>query len=161
MAKDTHRCRLLLRISPPYCIIPTVTFTMWQLKTWYFLVNSSCLYVLSCKFISRITLTFRFNLTSHPEYIALCGVSHQVINIIWGITHVWCFISHITLVVNSNLLCHTLSFVASLFKFWGLGYKEEGVTSEINKCDECHSDNEKLTWAWLGKWWEERCDHWD
>jgi hypothetical protein len=27
----------------------------------------------------------------------------------------------ITLVVDSNLLCHTLSFVASLFKFWRLG----------------------------------------
>ncbi len=42
MAKDTHIGRLLLRISPPYCIIPTVTFMMWQSKT--------C--VLSCKFIS-------------------------------------------------------------------------------------------------------------
>jgi hypothetical protein len=28
MAKDMHRGCLLLRISPPYCIIPTVTFTM-------------------------------------------------------------------------------------------------------------------------------------
>ncbi len=28
MAKVTHRGRLLLRISPPYCIIPTVTFTI-------------------------------------------------------------------------------------------------------------------------------------
>jgi hypothetical protein len=28
IAKDTHRGRLLLRISPSYCIIPTVTFTM-------------------------------------------------------------------------------------------------------------------------------------
>ncbi len=44
MAKDMHRGCLLLRISPPYCIIPTVTFMMWQSK--------SC--VLSCKFISPI-----------------------------------------------------------------------------------------------------------
>jgi hypothetical protein len=28
MAKDTHRGHLLLRISPPYCIIPTVMFTL-------------------------------------------------------------------------------------------------------------------------------------
>ncbi len=42
----------------------------------YFLVNLSCLHVLSCKFISRITLTFRFNLTSHAKYIVLCGVFH-------------------------------------------------------------------------------------
>ncbi len=90
-------------------------------KLVYFLVNSSCLYVISCKFISRITLTFRFNLMSHAKYIVLCGVSHLVINIIWGITCIWCFISRITLVVDSNLLCHTLSFVASLFKFWQLG----------------------------------------
>ncbi len=47
-------------------------------KLVYFLVNSSCLYVLSCKFISRITLAFRFNLTSHAEYIVLCGVPHLV-----------------------------------------------------------------------------------
>jgi hypothetical protein len=44
----------------------------------YSLVNSSCLFVLSRKFISRITLTFRFNLTSHAKYIVLCGVSHLV-----------------------------------------------------------------------------------
>ncbi len=44
MAKDMHRGCLLLRISPPYCIIPTVTFTLWQLIT--------C--VLSCKFILPI-----------------------------------------------------------------------------------------------------------
>jgi hypothetical protein len=48
-------------------------------KLVYFLVNSSCLCVLSCKFISRITLTFRFNLTHHAEYIVLCGASHLVI----------------------------------------------------------------------------------
>jgi hypothetical protein len=40
-----------------------------------------------------------------------------VYHFIWGITCAWCFISRITLVVDSNLLCHTLSFVASLFKF--------------------------------------------
>jgi hypothetical protein len=51
-------------------------------KLVYFLVNSSRLYLLSCKFISHITLTFRFNLTSHAKYIVLCGVSHLVINII-------------------------------------------------------------------------------
>ncbi len=28
MAKDTHRGCLLLHISPPYCIIPTVRFMM-------------------------------------------------------------------------------------------------------------------------------------
>jgi hypothetical protein len=28
MAKDMHRGCLLLCITPPYCIIPTVTFTM-------------------------------------------------------------------------------------------------------------------------------------
>ncbi len=120
MAKDTHRGHLLLHITPPYCIIPTVTFSMWQSNFWYFCVNSSCLYVLSHKFISRITLTFRFNLTSHAKNIVLCGVSHLVINIIWGITRVWCFISCITLVVDPHLLCHTLSFVVSLFKFWQL-----------------------------------------
>jgi hypothetical protein len=48
-------------------------------KLVYFLVNSSCLYVLSCKFISCITLTVRFNLMSHAKYIVLCGVSHLVI----------------------------------------------------------------------------------
>jgi hypothetical protein len=90
-------------------------------KCVYFLINSSRLNVLSCKFISRITLTFRFTLISHAKYIVLCGVSHLVINIIWGITCVWCFISQITLFVDSNLLCHTLSFIASLFKFWRLG----------------------------------------
>jgi hypothetical protein len=120
MAKDTHRGHLLLCIMPPYCIIPTVTFLIWQSNFWYFLVNSSCLYVLSHKFISHITLTSRFNLMSHAEYIVLCGVSHLVINIIWGITGVWCFISRITLVVDSHLLCHTLSSFVSLFNFWQL-----------------------------------------
>ncbi len=105
---------------PPYCSIPTARFLMWQSNFWYFLVNSSHLYVLSHKFISCITLTFRFNLTSRAEYIVLCGVLHLVINIIWGITRVWCFISRITLVVDSHLLCHTLSFFVSLFKFWWL-----------------------------------------
>ncbi len=90
-------------------------------KLVYFLVNSSCLYVLSRKFISHITLTFRFNLTSHAEYIVLSMWSITPCYIIWGITCVWCFISRITLVVDSNLLCHTLSFVASLLKFWRLG----------------------------------------
>ncbi len=85
-----------------------------------FLVNSSCLYVLSCKFISHIALTFRFNLTSHAKYIVYVEY-HTLLYIIWGITPVWCFISHITLVVNSNLLCHTLSVVTCLFKFWQLG----------------------------------------
>jgi hypothetical protein len=47
-------------------------------KLVYFLVNSSRLYVLFHKFISRITLTFSFNLTSHNEYIVICGVSHFV-----------------------------------------------------------------------------------
>ncbi len=37
-------------------------------------------------------------------------------------------------------------------------YGEEGVTAEINKCAKCDSDNEKLPWVWLGKWWGERCD---
>ncbi len=90
-------------------------------KLVHFLVNSSRLYVLSLKFISRITLTFSFNLTSHAKYIVLCGVSHLVINSIWGITGIWYFISPITLVVDSNLLCHTVSFLLSLFKFWQLG----------------------------------------
>ncbi len=44
-------------------------------KLVYFLVNSSRLCVLSRKFISHITLTFRFNLTSHAKYIVPCGVS--------------------------------------------------------------------------------------
>ncbi len=30
---------------------------------------------------------------------------------------------------------------------------EEGVTVEINKCAKCDSDDEKLPWAWLKKWW--------
>jgi hypothetical protein len=47
-------------------------------KLVYSLVNSSCLYVLSRKFISHITLTFMFNLMSHAEYIVLCGVPHLV-----------------------------------------------------------------------------------
>ncbi len=112
-----------------YCYVshhPTVLSPLSRLrcdnrKLVYFLVNSSCLYVLSHKFISHSTLTFRFNLTSHAKYIVLCGVSHLVIYFIWGITRVWCFISRITLVVDSNLLCHTLLFVASLFNFWQLG----------------------------------------
>ena len=48
-------------------------------KLVYFLVNSSRLSVLSHKFISRITLTFWFILTSHTEYIVLCRVQHLVI----------------------------------------------------------------------------------
>jgi len=64
------------------------------------------------------------------------------IPLIWGITRVWCFISRITLVVDSNLLCHTLSFVASLFEFWQLG-------------------SALIPWAWLGKWQGERCDRWN
>ncbi len=117
-----HRGRLLLHISPPYTVLsPLSRLRCDNQKLVYFLVNSSCLYVLSCKFISRITLTFRFNLTIHAKHIVLCGVSHLIINIISGITRVWCFISRNTLVVDSNLLCHTLSFVASLFKFWQLG----------------------------------------
>ena len=116
------------RIEVVCCYVshhPTVLSPLSRLqcdnqKLVYFLVNSSCLYVLSCKFISHITLTFRFNLTSHAEYIVLCGVSHLVINIIWGITRVWYFISRITLVVDSNLLCHTF-ICLSLFKFWQLG----------------------------------------
>ncbi len=44
-------------------------------KLVYFLVNSSHLYVLSCKFISRITLTFRFNLTSHAEYYFMWSIT--------------------------------------------------------------------------------------
>ncbi len=57
-------------------------------KLVYFLVNSSHLYyVLSCKFIFRITLTFKFNLTSHAEYIVLCGVSHLVIYYLRYHTH--------------------------------------------------------------------------
>ncbi len=117
------------RIEVVCCYVshhPTVISSLSRLrcdnqKLAYFLVNSSCLYVLSPKFISCVTLTFRFNLTSPAEYILLSGVSHLVINFIWGITRVWCFISRITLVLDSNLLCHTLSFVASLFKFWQLG----------------------------------------
>jgi hypothetical protein len=122
MAKDTHRGHLLLRISPPL----TVSFPLSHLwcdnwKLVYFLVNSSRLYVLYHKFISHLKLTVWFNLMSHAKYIVLCGVSHLVMYFIWGITRVWCFISRITLVFDYNLLCHTLSFVASLFKFWQLG----------------------------------------
>ncbi len=123
MAKDMHRGHVVC------CYIshhPTVLSPLSRLrcdnrKLVYFLVNLSRLYVLSRKFISRITLTFRSNLTILAEYIVLCGVSHLVINFIWGFTRIWCFISRITLVVDSNLLCHTLSFVASLLKFWRLG----------------------------------------
>ncbi len=39
-------------------------------KLVYFLVNSSCLYVLFCKFISCITLTFRFNSLSAKSILA-------------------------------------------------------------------------------------------
>ncbi len=56
-------------------------------KLVYFLVNSSHLYVLSRKFISRITLTFRFNLTSCAKYIVLCRVSHLVIKILSEVSH--------------------------------------------------------------------------
>ncbi len=58
MAKDTHRGHLLLHISPPYCIIPTVTFTMWQSKT--------C--VLSCKFISPICTFSLVHLLYHTYF---------------------------------------------------------------------------------------------
>ncbi len=118
-----------IRIEVVCCYVshhPTVLFPLSRLQCdnqilVYFLVNSSHLYFLSRKFISRITLTFRFNLTSHAKYIVLCGVSHLVMYFIWGIKRVWCFISHITLVVDSNLLCHIISFVAFLVKFWQLG----------------------------------------
>ncbi len=53
----------------------------------YFLLNLSCLYVLSRKFISCITLTFRFNLTSHAKYIVLYWVSHLVIYYLRYHTH--------------------------------------------------------------------------
>jgi hypothetical protein len=56
-------------------------------KLVYFLVDSSRLYVLSRKFISPITLTYRFNLTNHAEYIVLCGVSHLVIKILFEVSH--------------------------------------------------------------------------
>jgi hypothetical protein len=85
-------------------------------KLVYFLVNLSHLYVLSCKFISRITLTFRFNLMSHAEYIVLCGVSLLVI-ILSEVSHVF----GVSPLVSHLLLILTLSFVASLFKFWQLG----------------------------------------
>ncbi len=121
-------------------------------KLVYFLINSSCLYVLSCKFISCITLTFRFNLTSHAKYIVLCGVSHLVIYFIRGITWDWCFNSRITLVVDSNLLSHTLSFVASLFTFWRLG------STLVTKCvwylriffiTRCDTPHRTIYLAWL------------
>ncbi len=127
--KNQERLWQKTRIEVVCCYVshhPTVLSPLSRLwcdngKLAYFLVNSSCLYVISCYFISRITHAFRFNLMSQAEYIVLCGVSHLVIYFIWGITRVWCFISRITLVVDSNLLCHTLSLVASLFKFWRLG----------------------------------------
>jgi hypothetical protein len=78
------------RIEVVCCYIshhPTVLSPLSRLqcdnqKLVYFLVNSSCLYVLSRKFISHITLTFRFNLMSHTKYIVLCGVLHLVMYII-------------------------------------------------------------------------------
>ncbi len=83
--------RLISEVTPSLFVNPIISWvTRDNQKLVYFLVNSSHLYVLSCKFISRITLSFRFNLTSHAEYIVLCRLSHLVIkNIIWGITHVW------------------------------------------------------------------------
>ncbi len=140
----------MTRIEVVCCYVshnPTVLSPLSRLwcdnqKLVYFLVNSSHLYVLSRKFISRITLTFRFNLTSHAESIVLCGVSHLVINIIWGNTSVWCFISRITLVVVFNLLCHTLSFVASLFKFWRLG-SALVITLDRRMRNNC----------WFSHWW--------
>ncbi len=56
MPKVMHRGHLLLRIMPPYGIISSVMFLMWQSKYLYFLVNWSLLYVFSCKLISSITL---------------------------------------------------------------------------------------------------------
>jgi hypothetical protein len=39
----------------------------------------------------------------------------------YGITRIRCVIFRMTLVVESHLLCHNLSFFVSLFQFWQLG----------------------------------------
>ncbi len=90
--------QIIQNVRPCLCLISEVTPSLFvnPIVSWvtgdnqklvYFLVNSSRLYVLSCKFISRITLTFRFNLTSHAKYIVLCGVSHLVIEILSEVSH--------------------------------------------------------------------------
>jgi hypothetical protein len=72
------------RIEVVCCYVshhPTVLSPLSRLrcdnqKLVYFLINSTHLYAFPRKFISHITLTFRFNLMSHAKYIVLCGVSH-------------------------------------------------------------------------------------
>ncbi len=101
------------RIEVVCCYIshhPTVLSPLSRLrcdnqKLVQFLINSSHLYVLSRKFISRITFTFRFNLMSHAKYIVLCGVSHLVI---------YCLRYHMRLAVSSpvsHLLLILISYV--------------------------------------------------
>ncbi len=80
--------RLISEVIPSLFVNPIISrVTRDNQKLVYFLVNSSRLFVLSRKFISPITLTFRFNLTSHVEYIVLCGVSHLVIKISSEVSH--------------------------------------------------------------------------
>ena len=146
--------RIISEVTPSLFVNPIISWvTRDNQKLVYFLVNSSRLYVLSWKFISHITLTFRFNLMSHAKYIVLCGVSHLVIYFIWGITCVWCFISRITLVDDSNLLCHTLSFVASLYKFWRFGSalvtKRMWYLPQIIFITRCDTPHRTIYLAWL------------
>ncbi len=70
-ASNYPKCQTLPSevITPSLFVNPIISWvTRDNPNLVYFLVNSSRLYVLSRKFISRITLTFRFNLTSHAEY---------------------------------------------------------------------------------------------
>jgi hypothetical protein len=91
-ASNYPKCQTL----PSFNLWGHTKFVCWSHISWvmrdnrklvYFLVNSSHLYALSRKFISRITLSFRFNLTSHAKYIVLCGVSHLVIKILSEVSH--------------------------------------------------------------------------
>ncbi len=92
----------------------------------YFLVKSSHQNVLSRKSISRITLTFRFNLTSHAEYIVLCGVSHTLLP---------CILSEVSHAFGDKGW-------SQLPKFEQGRNKWESVTKEIRINNKCDTGNE-------------------
>ncbi len=89
--QNVRPCLHLISEVTPSLFVNTIIswVTHDNQKLVYFLINSSRLYVLSHKFISHITLTYRFNLTSHAEYIVLCVVSHLVIKILSEVSHVF------------------------------------------------------------------------
>jgi hypothetical protein len=73
---------------------------------------------------------------------------------------VWQWRWKVTLSVTQEMMGMTVAMKSYLGRDLG-NDGEEGVTAEINKCAECDSDDERLPWAWLGKWWGGRCDQWD